>query len=344
MANPMLSALKAQQLKRIAFLTGLPATGTKAEVLATVQRCIESARSKKPDHRIVSVDMGVRNLAHCVVDVPVAGRVAKYPTVTAWSKMDLLRNQTSLGHVDHLRSTSPETNGEESGDTDDNDGDAEKTAFTPSVLSKTAFKVATMLLQYKPDAILIERQRFRSGGGSAIQEWTVRVNMLESMLWASLQTMRGLDKMKAFPDVHEVNPQRVAHFWAGSEDVALRPGKDLFDLNAKAGSQNSSESESSPRKKMLKKDKVAIVRSWVGQSFDNDRKCSTPQDVALDFRDEGLEAAYRFRPRDRRSKKQNSDTYGKLDDLADCLLQAVTWLRWQENQAECVKLLQEYGG
>lgn len=62
--------------------------------------------------------------------------------------------------------------------------------FAPPHMAKAALALVTRrFLPLQPTHVLIERQRFRSAGQSAVQEWTVRVNMLEAMLYAVFTTL-----------------------------------------------------------------------------------------------------------------------------------------------------------
>ena len=75
------------------------------------------------------------------------------------------------------------------------------------------------LQAYNPHTILIERQRYRSAGGAAIQEWTVRVNMLESMFHATLHTLAqtcGHDIV-----VHSVSPRKITGLWLADVEEKL---------------------------------------------------------------------------------------------------------------------------
>jgi cruciform cutting endonuclease 1 len=63
-----------------------------------------------------------------------------------------------------------------------------KDAFHPQKLAEHANALANGLAlkppgsARPPDTILMEQQRFRTMGASAVQDWTLRVNMLEAML------------------------------------------------------------------------------------------------------------------------------------------------------------------
>jgi cruciform cutting endonuclease 1 len=199
-------------------------------------------------------------------------------------------------------------------------------------MSKVALQVTQDFLAHKPDIVLIERQRFRSGGGSAIQEWTVRVNTLEAMLWACFETLRAnqvTPEGAKFPAVHEVAPKRVASFWTAALE-AHHPPADLFapdfsppDLKV----SNSTAKASSTGKK----EKIAVLRSWLDGSGG----------VSLDFSAETQKIAAAFAQGFKRRKSKSNETVGadpvieretKLDDLADCVLQGAAWVRWEENR------------
>ncbi|KAI4731922.1 ribonuclease H-like protein [Aureobasidium sp. EXF-10728] len=204
-ADPLtfLSTLRAWQLKHLAFLTGLNSTGTKAQLCRALADCTYKPTLPSPRCRILSVDMGVKNLAFCLLDLhklpqdpdrinAQAGDRTLSLHLSDWKRLDvserLMARQTNVST--ETASQIAELPIGEDEETIEIIPEDRSNVYAPSSLSKIAVGLATEFLRYKPDYILIERQRFRSGGGPAIQEWTVRVNMLESMLWASLETMR----------------------------------------------------------------------------------------------------------------------------------------------------------
>jgi len=327
-----LSGLKAWQLRHAAFLMGLPTTGNKAILETAIQYKLEHPQQPLEGSRILSVDMGIRNLAYCVVDLPehtlpetndsTPPSTSAALRISEWRKQDLLstqlptRTHPSTANTKHIPNPDPPTN-----------------PFTPSTLSRTAYTLATTFLSYNPHTILLERQRFRTGGGAAIQEWTVRVNMLESMLHACLYTLRQAAPVRNIPDVLEVSPARVANFWvaAAASDVALTPSS-LFEARA---STSSADVVAATRKKVQKKDKISIVRKWMTGSVN--------QDVRLQFEDGASRIRDMFLlPSPTRGKTTvGAREVQKVDDLADCLLQAAAWVRWEENSRVIRKMLAE---
>lgn len=326
-----MSSLKAWQLKYWAFLTGAASTGTKTE-LQNVLSMKPITAARKTSQRIVSVDMGIRNLAFCALEIPPSTHPAdKLPLkVTTWKRMDLLSTDTASPDAQEAIATIDEPGSKKTKAQSQLASAIAREAFTPSALSKTAYGVTTELLGLKPSTILIERQRFRSGGASTILEWTIRVNMLESMLWACLETLRASNAGAISPEIEAVNPARVAHFWTeGLAGLPLRPSEDMFMPSSDPATTIS---EVVARKgKVDKKAKVAIVKSWVaGES----------KDVSLAFEGQAAEISEAFK----QARGGRLVAGGKLDDLADCLLQAVAWARWEENRRTIDRLWKSAGG
>ena len=351
-SSKLLSNLKAAQLKHAAFLTGLPMTGTKLELESSLEKRIRESSPFENGIRIVSLDMGIKNLGLCVLDAPHLanqGRTAKHSPnrpwplkVIAWKKidvLDLLRSNIGVP-PDQVAGEDPyaPAEGRQKQKTSTRHT-INAAAFYPSVLSRAALTVSQDILRtYRPNQILIERQRFRSGGASAVQEWTLRVNMLESMLWACLETMRDghdpKDKVGPFPSVHEISPARVAKFWCGDlSEYGTKVAERLLDELPKGSPQKTGAGIQEHKRKIEKKDKIAVVRSWLSPTtHSEDRR---PK-VVLDFADEAQVVADTFLPNTKGSLKKRGDAKvdgpEKLDDLADCLLQSVAWVRWEENR------------
>lgn len=308
-----LALCSAQELGTILQLIGDLKTGTKPTQYQRLQDQLRKPRIRHPVNgptRIVSIDMGIRNLAFCVLDVgnqqqhnstglhraakPVSTRndaslaevVPRLPwaldqvEVVAWKRLSLLEALSGVTGFNDSSTNSKRKAGsraekarsgkasskrtavkkyEEHVEAEGSDSSAEGTSFEPEVSSvddietpssgtpdytpinvaKMAYRlVKDILLPFNATHVLIERQRHRSGGAPAVQEWTVRVNMLESMLHAILETFRhsgshlqlfpaqhpleqnmialrptlGADN-QILPAVHSVNPAQVNSLW-----------------------------------------------------------------------------------------------------------------------------------
>jgi cruciform cutting endonuclease 1 len=338
-----LNALKSKPLQHIAFLTGVPSTGTKSHITEQLYESIRRPRLPSGKSRILSVDMGIRNLAYCVIDVPASlHTTGKRLHVQSWKRLDLLEKMKPNVATSQLEDELDQFIESDKGESKAVEKAIMKNSFTPSVMSRVALQVAQDFLKYKPDVILIERQRFRSGGGSAIQEWTVRVNTLESMLWACFETMKSVQgdkKAGGFPTVYEVAPKRVASFWTGPSEAHL-PAADLLtpefsppDLKVTAVKAKTAGAG--------KKEKIAVLRSWLEGTGG----------VSLEFSPETKLTVAAFATGLKRRKTKSSESITneeavtgretKLDDLADCVLQGTAWVRWEENRRSILKALKE---
>ncbi|KAF2720746.1 ribonuclease H-like protein [Polychaeton citri CBS 116435] len=333
-----LSSLKSWQLKQICFLMGGPVTGTKTALEANIRRCIQKPLLPKNGGRILSIDMGIRNLAYTVLDVSNEGSfLTQGLKIQKWHKLDVLdRTQGLLPSEvlsDLTKQTTPKS--EVIGKLVAN------AAFTPSCLSRTAYDLALELLAHRPNTILVERQRFRSAGGANIQEWTVRVNMLEGMLWACLETLKQSQKhnMPAFPQMYEVSPKRVAPFWEHVDQTL--PHSDLLSLGKTTGPCLSSQPT-----KIDKKRRMQYLRDMLNGTeadkitldFAND-EVRVVADSMTHMRKTSMDQSSR---RKRLKGMEGIASPEKLDDLTDCMLQGITWVRWEENRRLIANMVEAF--
>ncbi|OQO05309.1 hypothetical protein B0A48_09077 [Cryoendolithus antarcticus] len=90
-----------------------------------------------------------------------------------------------------------------------------------------------------------------------------------------------------------------------------------------------------------KKAKIAVARGWLkgegGVSLQLQPEVKSVMDA---FTTSRRSSARRKGVKD--SETESSDV-GKLDDLADCLLQGAAWVRWEENRRDMVKLMEDGG-
>lgn len=393
MATPFripLSTLKTTQLQDLALRTGIPSsTATKRDLIARLQAQLpqtrlpnvqlvasdadaapsqktrNGARSKSAQsegkHRIASVDFGIRNFACCVLDVPkplslkanAAGRPVE-STFTGSVRLSRLVswNRISLAPAQSSTSTSQPV---------DRALD-EHTDFHPAVLSRLALSIVQEhILPHNPTHILLERQRHRSGGSPAILEWTVRVNMLEGMVWAVLRALRGASPPPLagetsesdrepgaagsnaakegdapFPHVYSADPKRVGSFWTQTHPCKTptkeKQSKTKVEKEAKIG--------------MAAEFLRSCSSSTTSISTTTSLHCTTEQ--AKSMREAFLSSVDGKKRRSGRKLPKGADAQDdepagerltKLDDLADSLLQGLAWVQWEMNR---LAILEEY--
>ncbi|KAL8685022.1 MAG: hypothetical protein Q9218_008015 [Villophora microphyllina] len=307
--------LKAKQLEAIARATGINSSGTKAALISNLEEELPptrnddnssappfkkgSSKRKHNDYNILSIDPGIRNFAYCHLSLPTSwlqstqsqtpntkvSNKSLTPTLKSWSRHDISASNSpsALDPKQKIGSFDPQT----------------YARYSYDLLTRT-------LLPLRPTHILIERQRYRSLGGSAVQEWTLRVNMFEAMLYSTLFTLKQQDVWEG--EVVPINPSKIGKFWLrgdGDDGGALRS------------------------EKKTKARKMEVVRDMVGNGWG----VQLPEGSGdSDDKEENTEAKTRKKKTGLLTKSGDLRKGGKFDDLADCLLQGLAWCRWQENR------------
>ncbi|KAI0455969.1 mitochondrial resolvase Ydc2 [Xylaria acuta] len=355
----ILRSLRAEQLKRLSYLCGLPVGGRKEELVARLTVAVGNAplpSKSRAGPVVLSIDLGIRNLAFSLL-APVSSSAAPVsrkadtkskkgsganpspsflgtspPTITlhAWQRLSLLESSTG---------DSTQDSGEDAPDVDTSTG-----VFAPAALAKTANAfLRETVLQFKPlpTHILIERQRWRSGGAPAIQEWTVRVNTLEAMLHASLRTLRDVGVWKG--EVVSIRPERVGQLFLDAEDRGTRraaprkePEEDEVG-DASTGKSRRKRTGGRTTSAESKKLKIELLNHWLGQGDLIVRPSNVEMGHMLDAYRDASKGTKRSRSK-RVSEEAGAEEKlpildRKLDDLTDSLMQGMAWLRWQENMA-----------
>ena len=326
-----LSSLKGAALKTLAFRCGIQVSGTKAALIQRIQNeaqieasreAAASKRKRTPRQamRIVSIDMGIRNLAYCVLSVPEGhGK----PTIEAWKRLAI----SSAPVAPSLSKAELKVAGARTKEAVQAVKEVEKESFEPKVMSKSAYQFSRKLLEYQPTHVLIERQRFRSMGSSHILEWTVRVNMLESMLYAVLQTLK--EEKAWHGGIIPIAPGRVGPFWLEEEGMAFDPS----EVDEIKEAPLSKTRTSKLAKIQNKGAKIDLVRNWLASSDRVELASGEVSDLAAAYLEKWVKGP--GAPKGKRALADSEvvvEKMGKLDDLADSLLQGMAFLRWEENK------------
>ncbi|KAJ5339156.1 DNA-binding SAP [Penicillium brevicompactum] len=320
-------------------------------------KTLNSHSGSKP-WSILSIDMGIQNLAFAHLHLPRSDATdyanPRVPVLTAWhrlavseiSSLNLTGNENVQARTSQAKLSDMLEEKPAKKSTKSTSKSKEVETFSPDIYAGIAYNLLKSLLTaYRPTHILIERQRFRSGGASAVQEWTLRVGVFEGMLYAVLHALR-MERGDVI-SVQGVEPKRVVRYWleppARTEDKKLNARevkKAKIDIVGKwisaaqdASSKPQSESTGETQKLITgiaSSEKVFLadaahspalsgivgeyMRKWRGES-----KKRKPRAV------KGPSPA----PGPVTAAEEVAVDIGKLDDLADCLLQGVAWIEWQ---------------
>lgn len=347
----------ATQLKQIARLCGTSRSGTKAVILDRIVGSLQDFRPLAPGTRVLSIDLGIRNLAYSLLEVPGSsyaqnidkskGRKSQdgasmTPILHAWERLALIpkiakapkrkaksksktpaaKNNESESEVSDTPAKSRTKKDSKSNQTQEDSfqdpaiAEQDPTSipipiedFSPTRLSAVAVDlVLSRLLPLKPDLVIMEQQRFRSMGGSSVLEWTLRVNSLESMLYAIFITLKTLGQ---WPDgkLEGVVARNVLEFMAVQEGE----GASIWSKEGKGDN------------KRMKKDIVGkMLSTKMGVRIGKEKAL---EDVVREY-------VEKWGAKGKRGKASTGGVEGmkKLDDLADCMLQGIAFIRWQENK------------
>jgi cruciform cutting endonuclease 1 len=366
----------AKALQALLTRIGSASSGTKEVLQARFKRDVaeqhlfghrpdKTQRRSHPEKlRIISIDMGIKNLAFCDVEVDhVQGNLMKSRLdIIRWDKLNLVdATQDSLQH----QPATPDAQNVEEGT---EDAQEELDPYSLSILSRTAYTfLRKSILEVSPDIILIERQRWRSASSAAIQQWTVRVNTLEAMLWAILSALKleqsaaareakGAIASRQY-DVYGVDPKRVGQFWLGQSAKALAE-KQVKAIASEGvellgGKDDQTTKKKEPRSKAEKKAKIAIIRSWFATEPASTAS-STPASAPIISFTVGPRATTALKalslpapktPRKKKAKAGDEDVVlhlpvvdekdiKKLDDITDSCLQVAAWVAWESNRRQ----------
>ncbi|MDI1487216.1 MAG: hypothetical protein OHK93_006485 [Ramalina farinacea] len=299
-----LAHLKGVELRTLATSIGINSSGTKAALTASLETQIpraalllshdtpESTLSKgrfkgKARANVLSIDMGIRNFCYSRFLVPESTHIP--PQLVQWERKDIGESPKTI------------------------DSAAVKESFEPHVYAALAYDVLDRIFQEgHPSHVLIERQRFRSMGAAAVQEWTLRVNMFEAMLYAVLETLKRQGRWDG--DVYGVSPARVAQFWVGGEEVVTKASRKKQKKDDEPGEKTVKTSKSKQTKAL----KMQLVGKWLRDSS------------KFSVNGQAQESAVKYQ--NVQTGKEKQSTFGKLDDLADSVLQGLAWLEWEANR------------
>ncbi len=267
--------------------------------------------------RILSIDMGIRNLAYCCLVLPHTGRRIVTdlgnPVIHDWTRIAISEISTESKQAADPVLEKVTRDVKQSGKVKALNP---KEAFDPATYSQHAYDLVTTLLKdLKPTHILIERQRFRSMGGSAVQEWTLRVNMFEAMIYAVLKTFSERGFWGGI--VHPIAPSKVSNFWITNKQGALKEGTDSKSAKTKTA-------------------KIELVAEWLEEGAHFELKGAAAQlgkaYLRKKTKKDSKASAKQKKLSDSKAPGVAQDPLGKLDDLADCLLQGMAWIKWEKNR------------
>ncbi|KAB8670390.1 hypothetical protein FH972_026303 [Carpinus fangiana] len=346
-----LSALRGKDLARVAAHTGLRSSGTKDALSKRLPIELHSQLFGPGTQRILSIDMGLRNLAYCLVEVD----AARFPAPKiAPQTSQVLATSMVKGNMKAIATAQLEEVFSSPASEPPSvlpamqlcawyhkdltlGGLPADELYDPPTLAPVVYNlVRNVLLPLQPTHVIVERQRHRTGGQASILEWTFRVNMLESMLWSSLETLRleqqqdattSEEAGKQFMQTHSILPGRVNALLLSEGDRKTADAKVLKTAMAAAWLRSDQLACHEGQAYQMRDEFLAAHKAGSKRSSKRQIKAANDaREDKLKGADGVVEAA----------RKQPVLQAQKLDDLADCLLQVVAWVQWEANRRNVI--------
>lgn len=260
-------------------------------------------QSNNKSFKVLSIDLGIKNFSYCkfktTLNILTKDTV---PIVYDWEKLNVFDytdgklDTLILGSENEKSQAEIELSGEDFSEMSDSEDRNEmrnttiENQYSPNVFAEVAFKLVQKLFTEMEksttsnltgsnsfanampfDVILIEEQRSRTKSNAAVQQWTLRVNMLEHMLFATIRSLQQLMPEK-FGNmvVFLSSPKRMGNYWTGVQSLetqrSLKENTTANDDNKQC--VNGEKEINTKRKKKLllknaKKERIALVENWL---------------------------------------------------------------------------------
>lgn len=249
----------------------------------------------------MAIDMGVKNFGFCRLQLDKNLPFNKPPTIKEWKKFDLTGIKTKSFDSSRL----------------------DLSKFEPQTYSRLCHElIENVIFNSKmpyPDIVLIERQRTRNMSSKNIQEWVMKVNLFESMLFGMTYSKFQRENPSLIGNLLSVNPQRMGSYYKSNDQ------------------ENSSEKT---KKENVKSERIKIVERWLRETIDPNTT-NEPwfylDPIQFPYTNTNSLATTRSKSKwinelilGPDSKLQTGTIKG--DDLVDSLLHALSWIEWERNK------------
>ena len=178
--------------------------------------------------------------------------------------------------------------------------------------------------------------------------------MFEAMLYAVLRTLR--EKGGWSGSVEAVAPSKVGRFWLGEGEGAATEVVD-DELGEEGKGMGRTKKKKKPSKAARTKTaKIRIVEGWLAEVLGDGGEGEVEGRFKLEGNARELGEALLRKRKGGRDVKVRQETIvgnsekgeekveiGKLDDLADCLLQGMAWVKWEENRRRILEMGEDAG-